>query len=115
MAVRNTTDTQRFVLRSPDKKVKTYFVPTSELKSRVVTNILRLPTSTLPNVSSSPTSVKLRTKKPEKSSINTNTVHIDKKPARRIIVIRNTKNSQVPQKSVNIGDFNQSDSKNIIT
>jgi hypothetical protein len=89
MAAKNLTENKRFVYRSEDKKPTTYLVPANKSRSQVLQSQTTPITEAL-------------------SSSQTFTVGT---PARRVVVIRNTKHAQINQGPVDLGDFGQTNTK----
>jgi hypothetical protein len=104
MAARNRAESKRFVLRSSDKKLQAYSVSASGSKSHVARKILQpqaIPkTEVLP---SSPPPL-------PQTLVDTDTPRTEVTPARRVVVIRNTKHPQVHEGPIDLGNFGQADS-----
>ncbi|CAF3042607.1 unnamed protein product [Rotaria sp. Silwood2] len=93
MAVRNTIDSNSFLLHSPNKEPETHFIPANESGSSVSTKISQPPPSTTVR------------------SADATTPRTEATPlTRRIVVIRNTKYHQTDQGSVDLGEFGRSNS-----
>ena len=110
MAARNTTDTKRFVFRSPDRKPTTYFISKNVSKSHELSNLSQTQALASEEVQS-PASHISPSPIPQlpPTSVNTDVPTTKPVPAKRVIVVRNTNNPQVNGGSVDMGDFRQSD------
>lgn len=87
------TEHKRFVYRSPNKKRTTYLVPTNVSRSKSIPTKQVLPSS------------------PSQTVVNGDTSRTIETPARRVVVIRNTKYAQTSRRPINLGDFGQTDSE----
>ena len=94
MAERLNRENKRFLHRSPDKKSEPSVVSQNGSKTHVSSNIMRPPTKP-----SSQTLVN-----PDTSRVEPTTT------PRRVVVVRNSKNPQLRQRPIDLGDFGQSDS-----
>lgn len=96
MAAKNTVDSKRFVIHSPNKDPESLYVPINEPEPSFVSRRSQQPPP-ITNVPSndSPTS-------------NTDSAH----PARRVVVIRNTKNPQSAKGRVDLGELGKSNADN---
>ncbi|CAF3981504.1 unnamed protein product [Rotaria sordida] len=94
-------DSKRFVPRSPNKRPEIYFISANESDSNVSSKIPQPPTLPLPS-SPTPTTVQSA----DVTTPRTEVVH----PARRIVVIRNTRHHQSDQGSVDLGEFGRPNS-----
>jgi len=107
MAARNRAESKRFVLRSSDKKLQAYSVSANESKSHFARKILQpqaIPTTEV--LPSSPPPL-------PQTPVDTNTPRTEITPARRVVVIRNTKHPQVHEGPIDLGNFGQADSMKI--
>jgi hypothetical protein len=95
MAERHNRENKRFAHRSPDKKSEPYVGSQNGSKTHVSSNIMRPPT-----------------KPSSQTLINPNTSHVETTTTtpRRVVVVRNSKNPQLKQRPIDLGDFVQSDS-----
>lgn len=101
MAANNPTDSKRFVHRSSDKKPKAYKVNENESKSQRSSGILQQAEGvSSATASSSPETIP-----------HHDMSHPEGAPARRVVVIRNTKHADVSQAPVDFGDVGRSDSE----
>ncbi len=108
MSTKNIAEIKRFVFRSPDKKPTTYLVSASGSRPHVEIKNLQpqaIPTTEVLPSSSPPLGHTIdRTDTPQAGVI----------PPRRVVVIRNTKNSQLNQGPVDLGDFGQPNSTKVL-
>jgi hypothetical protein len=104
MAANNPTDNKRFVRRSSDKKPTTYKVREKGSKSSQRSSKISQQTENISNatMSSSPETIP-----------HNGTPHPEGPPARRVVVIRNTKHADVSQAPVDLGDFGRKESDKI--
>ena len=103
MAANNPTDSKRFIHRSSDKKPTAHKVNENGSKSQHSSGILQQSE----NVSSATAS-----SSPETIPHN-DASHPEGEPARRVVVIRNTKHAEVNQAPVDLGDFGRNDPEKI--
>lgn len=96
MAATNPTDSRRFVFRASDKSSEPYYIPINRSGSNVSKSSTLLPEQARPHIIRSADVITPRTE------IET--------PARRIVVIRNTKHHPVDQGHVDLGDFGKPNS-----
>jgi hypothetical protein len=97
MAERHIIDNKHFVHRLPGQKSKANVISQNGSKS---------------NVSSE--SVQPQADLPMKTSPHTlDTSHAEITPVRRVVVVRNSKNPQLKQKPVDLGEFGQSDAAKV--
>jgi hypothetical protein len=96
MAARNTADGKHFIHRSPTKEPDVYFVPANGSRSNIVSKTSQPSTLPLPTTIRSADVTTPRTE-----LVN---------PARRVVVIRNTKHPQSEQTPVDLGVFERSHS-----
>lgn len=99
MAANNTTSGKRFVSRSSDKKSTNYKVIDNESKSKHSSKISQQENMSTVEISSSP----------EPISHNP----VAGAPARRVVVIRNTKHADINQEPVDLGDLDRKDPEKI--
>lgn len=98
MAAKNTADSRRFVYRSSDKEPEPYFIPMTRSGSIIA------PTTTLPSMHPPPKIIRSADAITPRTELEP--------PARRVVLIRNTRQPQVNQGSVDLSDFGRSDLKN---
>lgn len=110
MATRNTTENKRFVFRSPDKKPTVYSVSPDRPRDHIAKKVVQPQVIPKMGILSSPSP---RPLPPPRASVNGNTSRHETTPARRVVVIRNTKHSQVNQGPVDLGDFGQPNSPKV--
>jgi hypothetical protein len=96
MAARSTSDSKRFVFRPPDKDPEAYFIPITRSGSIISQPLTTPPVNAPPKIIRSADEITPRTE--------------ETTPARRIVVIRNTKHPQVNQEPVDLGDFGKTNS-----
>jgi hypothetical protein len=90
MASNTNVNSKRFVFRSSKKVTKAYFVATDRSASNVSSKSL-----------------------PPRTPVSTDTPPSEAIPARRVVVVRNTKNSQTHQGPIDLPDFGESHSAKI--
>lgn len=93
MAANNTTDGKRFVFRSSDKKSTSYKVTDNESKSQRSSKNSQ--PENVPKVEGSPSPQEPNSQNPTGVAV----------PARRVVVIRNTKHADINQEPVDLEDF----------
>src|SRR5271156_6691066 len=103
MAARNVLDSKRFVFRSSDKKSKAYSIQPNGSRSHASSKILQ--PQALPSMEVSPPR--------SQTFVKPDTPREQVKPARRVVVVRNTNNIHVNQGPVDLGEFEQSNSAKI--
>jgi hypothetical protein len=93
MATKNTADSGRFIYRAPNREIEPYYIPITRSGS------LNTQSNTVP-----PMAIPLA------DSIKSRTEH--ETQVRRVVLIRNSKNPQVNQRLVDLGDLGRSKSLN---
>jgi len=96
MAVQNTTESARFLYRAPSKEPEPYFVPMNRFGSIIPQSL------TVPHVPAPPKIIRSADMLTPRTEVPN--------PARRIVVIRNTKHPQFDQEPTDLDDFGRSNS-----
>jgi hypothetical protein len=99
MATRNTTESGRFLYRESSKEPEPYFVPMNKYGSVISQS------STVPHVPTPPKIIRSADMVTPRTEITN--------PARRIVVIRNTKHPQFDQEPADLDNFGRSDSLDV--
>jgi len=113
MATRNIAENKRFVYRLPDKKPITYLVSPNGSRIHRERKIFQSPAVSTPEVLPSPSSPPPPSSSSLQTSITTDTSRADVTSARRVVVIRNTKNPQMNRKPVDLDNLEQPESMKI--
>ena len=93
MAARNTADSKRFVHRRTNNEIEPYYVPITS-SSSIVSEPKSLPSMITRSADAITTQAE------------------NEAPVRRVVRIRNTKNAQVDQGPIDLGDLQRSNSLN---
>lgn len=112
MATKNTTDPKRFISRAPDKTLRVSLVVDDESTPRRLSNASQS-NRMLNRESSQASSPRKVSPISLDTSRNREPSQPQTVPAKRVVVIRNTKNPQINQKPIDLGNFGQPNSARI--